>query len=137
MGEIGILNVGAGDNKLVFDKNDPAAMARAARMVKDMIRRGYVLLVEVGKDEKGVAQYQRATDFKEDTCEYIIADFDSAVASEEDSKEGENDKGIGGAKTQEMGTAPERARRSGKRKSSVIIPAHSTRAIAVGRTAGG
>lgn len=46
-GSVGILNVGAGDTKLIFDKNSPADCIRAARIVKDMLRRGYALLVEV------------------------------------------------------------------------------------------
>ena len=47
MGQIGVLNVGAGDTKLSFDKNNPAEMIRSARIVTDMLRRGYALLVEV------------------------------------------------------------------------------------------
>lgn len=47
MGQIGILNVGAGDTKISFDKNNPAERIRSARIVTDMLRRGYALLVEV------------------------------------------------------------------------------------------
>src|SRR6266446_2321255 len=74
-GEVRILNVGTGDIKLIFDKNNPAEMIRSARIVKDMIRRGYALLIEVERPD-GTKLYQRAWDFKEDTYEYIIADFD-------------------------------------------------------------
>ena len=52
MGQIGILNVGAGDTKLTFDKNNPAECIRSARIVTDMLRRGYALLIEV-TDKKG------------------------------------------------------------------------------------
>jgi hypothetical protein len=73
-GEIGILNVGAGDTKLVFDPTKPEDMKRAARTIKDMISRGYVILVEAGKDAKtGEPLYRRAQKFLEDTCEYVIA----------------------------------------------------------------
>ena len=49
-GSIAILNVGAGDTRLSFDKANPAEAIRAARIVKDMLRRGYALLVEVERD---------------------------------------------------------------------------------------
>lgn len=81
-GTVGILNVGAGDTKLSFDPRNPAERIRAARIVRDMIRRGYALLVEVAP-----GQYQRATDFDEARCEYIIADFDPVTAAEADSAE--------------------------------------------------
>ena len=71
-GEVAILNVGAGDTKLSFDPKDPAEAARASRIVKDMIRRGFVLLIEVGRNDKGPI-YQRAHDFDEATAEYIVA----------------------------------------------------------------
>ena len=72
-GEVGILNVGAGDTKLTFDPSKPDEVARSAQIVKDMIRRGFVLLIEVGQDEKGEAIYKRAHDFDESTAEYIVA----------------------------------------------------------------
>ena len=54
MGEVGILNVGAGDTKLVFDVKDPDAMAKAARIVEDMIKRGYKIMVEIERGGKSV-----------------------------------------------------------------------------------
>lgn len=87
---IGILNVGAGDTKLVFDKDNPEDCARAARTVADMVRRGYVILVEVGKAPDGEALYRRVKEFREDTCEYIIAgdvDITTGTAHEQSSNE--------------------------------------------------
>ena len=81
-GTVGVLNVGAGDTKLSFDPTNPAERIRAARIVKDMIRRGYALLIEVEKNPQGEPVYKRATDFDENTCEYIIADFDPVTAAE-------------------------------------------------------
>jgi hypothetical protein len=72
-GHVGILNVGAGDTKLSFDKNNPAERERAKRIVQDMLRKGYAILVEVGKAEDGEPIYRRAKDFDPETCEYIIA----------------------------------------------------------------
>lgn len=84
-GQVGILNVGAGDTKLVFDPSNPADCIRAARVVKDMIRRGYALLVDTGKRDAGDRPiYARAKDFDETKFEYIIADFDPLIAAEED-----------------------------------------------------
>lgn len=78
-GEIGVLNVGAGDIKLSFDPANPAERIRAARIVKDMIRRGYALLIQV--EEEGGKVWRRAVDFEESTCEYIIADFDPLASA--------------------------------------------------------
>jgi hypothetical protein len=64
LGELGILNVGAGDTKLTFDPSKPAEVKRAGKVVKDMLKRGFAILIEVGKDEKGPL-YRRATGFDE------------------------------------------------------------------------
>lgn len=127
MGEVGILNVGAGDNKLVFDPTDQAGMIRAARIVKDMIRRGYALLVEVGKTEDGKPKFQRATDFDETKCEYIIADFDGDAAREQDREE---------ARHGEKADTPT-PRATGGRGKTHRVGASQAKAISVGRTAGG
>lgn len=69
-GTLDILNVGAGDVTITFDKSNPAEAIRAKRIIKDMLRRGYALLVKM---EDG--SYQRAKSFDENTAEYIIADL--------------------------------------------------------------
>ena len=84
-----ILNVQGGDTKLTFDKDNPAECIRAARIVTDMLRRGYALLVEVETD--GVKKYQRVLEFRPDRYEYVIADFDPMVAAAEDAKEQNNE----------------------------------------------
>lgn len=139
MGELGILNVGAGDTRLIFDKSDPAEMIRSARIVRDMIRRGYALLVEVA-DNKGKKSYTRVYDFDENSCEYIIADLDPTVAATEDSKD-ENKAEPSSEASQELASdkkGPGRGNRSvqpgrGKRK----IAATGTTGVAVARSAGG
>lgn len=125
-GSVAILNVGSGDTKLSFDKSNPAECIRAARIVRDMLRRGYALLVDVGG---GV--FQRAHDFDENTCEYIIADFDPLVTEAEDKRE----------QTQTSQPSPAQGdaaipKRRGRPK-KVAIPADRARAVAVGRSAGG
>lgn len=113
VGTVGVLNVGAGDTKLSFDKTNPAERARAARIVTEMIRLGYSLLVEVDRD--GLKLFTRITEFDENTCEYIISDLDPAPAVE-----------------QESGAKPRSAKIVKRR-----LDAEKTRAVSVGRTAGG
>jgi len=123
-GEVGILNVGAGDVKLTFDKSNPAECIRAARIVKDMLRRGYALLVEVeGKD--GKKAYQRVQDFDENVYEYIVADFDPITAEQADREE---------AGEQEKDTAQAPRVGAGRRRR---LKATDTKAVAVARSAGG
>lgn len=56
IGELAILNVGVGDTKLSFDPSKPAEVERAKGVVMDMIRRGFVLLIEVGDFERAGGQ---------------------------------------------------------------------------------
>jgi hypothetical protein len=130
-GVVSILNVGAGDTKLSFDPKNPAERIRAGRVVKDMIRRGYALLVEVD------GSYVRATDFDETKCEYIIADFDPVIAAEtdrqdEDEEHGQSKPGAPKAKTPKP--EPQLTARRGRPRR---VDAGSARSTAVGRSAGG
>lgn len=132
-GEVGILNVGAGDTKLVFDPNNPQEMIRAARIVKDMIRRGYALLVEVKAPDVGQpSTYRRAYDFDESTCEYIIADLDPIAAERADNEEAETQEPASAADTADQPQA-KRAKAPRTRR----VRASTTRTVAVARTAGG
>lgn len=133
LGTVGILNVGAGDTKISFDKNNAQDRIRAARIVTDMLRRGYALLVEVERD--GVKTYERALAFKEDTCEYIIADFDgtgatAALARPEAESHAEPE-------APAESTAKGGAARGRKSKVRRTVPADRTNAVAVAPSAGG
>lgn len=134
-GELSVLNVGDGDTKLSFDRKNPAERIRAARIVRDMLRRGYALLVEVAPGE-----FQRATDFHEDVCEYVIADLDPITAAEADAQEEQNH----GQQSQEAITgteaptaAADAPQRRGRKPGTRAVPASSTRAVAVAPSAGG
>lgn len=118
MGQIGILNVGAGDTKLSFDPKNKAETERAAKIVKDMIRRGFAILIEVGKDERGPL-YRRAHDFDEQTHEYIIAGMP------DEQEEMSVKKPTGAQRGRRKGTTQQR------------VPANKTNAVAVARVAGG
>lgn len=118
-GEVGILNVGAGDTKLSFDPSKPEEVKRASEVVTDMLRRGFAIFVEVGRDDKGPL-YRKATAFDPETAEYIIA---GGPADQEE------------ASVQEPASAPPRHRSrkaAGKRVSAAKVGA-----VAVAPTAGG
>lgn len=117
-GSVGILNVGAGDTKLTFDPDNPLERERAARIVTDMLKRGYALLIQVGVDD-GEPIYRRAKGFDPKTCEYIISG--------------------GPDETVEIGHEPKEEQTKPKRKPGRPrkIPADKVHAVAVGRTAGG
>jgi hypothetical protein len=76
MGTLKILSVGQGDIKITFDRNDIQEQIRAKRMVEEMLRRGYCLLVEQA------GKMSRAVGFDPDTYEYIVADYDPLAATE-------------------------------------------------------
>jgi hypothetical protein len=146
-GTVGILNVGAGDITLSFDPANAIERIRSARIVRDMIRRGYALLVEVERD--GVKSFERALDFDEAHCRYLIADFAPETVEREFSrplaelaidKGMENDHGESGtaaeAETPET-SAGKGTKKSGRRGKFKSVDAGTTRAVAVGRSSGG
>ena len=136
-GSIGILNVGAGDTKLTFDKNNPAECIRSARIVTDMLRRGYALLVET-TDAKGEKAFQRVISFREDVCEYIIADLDPILAAKADeASHAEDGQEAAAAEGPEGTRAAKGKARKPKSPAVRAIPASSTRGVAVARSAGG
>lgn len=118
IGTVGILNVGAGDTKLTFDRKNPKERERAAKIVTDMLKRGYALLIEV-RQKNGEALYRRATGFDPKTCEYIIAGGPDETID------------IG------AGSAPAAPPKRRGRPPKVRVKAESARAVAVSRTAGG
>lgn len=141
-GTLGVLNVGAGDTKLVFNGSDPAERIRAARIVKDMLRRGYALLIRDPADTAPDAPLTRVLDFREDTCEYIIADLDPIAAARADEADHAEDEASAeappgaGETSQEAPAGHGTARRRG-RGGTKTIPAARTSGVAVARSAGG
>ena len=138
MGQIGILSVGAGDTKLTFDKSNPAETIRSGRIVKDMLRRGYALLVEV-PDGKGGTTMTRVHDFDPETSEYIIADLDPLQAAKADEAEHVEPSGAaarGEAGAQGGGAGNPEPRRRG-RPPKIRVAASGTSGVAVARSAGG
>lgn len=126
MGGLAVLNVGSGDTKLSFDRKKPAERERCARIVEDMLKRGYAILVEVGK-RKGKPLYQSATGFDPKTCEYLIV----GLPQEE---EGEIARIVDVPQDLERGRTPliKRGRPPVTRKDAT-----TTNAVAISRSAGG
>lgn len=112
-GELRILNVGMGDTKLTFDKKNPQETERAGKVIQDMLKRGYALLVQVGK-RKGQPVYQRATGFDPKTNEYIVM--------------GAPDE------TVDIGATP---RKAAKKPQAKRYKAEESKALSVARSAGG
>lgn len=132
-GNLAILNVGSGDTKLSFDKSNPAECIRAARIVKDMLKRGYALLIEVGKDADGRAKYQRVLSFDENVCEYIIADLDPTAV------EAQGEENVGATPGYDV-VGPNfigKPVKPGKKDRVKRVAADSATGVAVAPTAGG
>lgn len=142
-GTVGILNVGAGDMRLSFDKANPAEAIRAKRVVKDMLRRGYALMVEV--ERNGEKCFERALDFDDKTDSYLVADFDPVTEEDRDAMaaatrdaiwDKEKERGEVVAPEAETNT-PGLRKNAGAKRGRKPIAANSARAVAVGRSAGG
>jgi hypothetical protein len=86
VGQLEVLSVGQGHIRIKFDKDDAVEFQRARRIIADMLKRGYVLLVE--HDGK----LQRVRRFDETTDEYIVADGPLNATDEEESPPAEQAK---------------------------------------------
>ncbi len=122
MGTLSVLNVGGGDIRISFDKASAAEAIRAKRVITDMMRRGYAVLIEVD------GAFQRAVDFDENVGEYIIADYDPMVETT-GAEDGEQEERI---------ERPEIAVQKAKRKTTRRrISMERANAVGVARSAGG
>jgi hypothetical protein len=130
-GVLEILNVAAGDVKLTFDKGNPIETIRAKRIVVDMLRRGYALVVEV--ERGGKRAYERVQEFDEKNGEYIIADFDPVIAQEADKADGELPP-LPLRQHDISAPAPQPVAKKGGR---TRLPMETTKATGIGRSAGG
>lgn len=123
-GQLAILNVSAGDTKLTFDPGNKGETRRACAVVTDMLRRGFCVLVEVGKNEQGPL-YQRVKAFDPLTAEYIIAG--------EPPEQEEQPAHV------EAPSSPPPSRARGRKASATVqrIDARKSSAVAIAPTAGG
>ena len=124
-GHLTILTVGDGDTTLTFDPKKPAECARAKKVVDDMLKRGFAILVEVGKRD-GEPLYQRAKAFDPETAEYIIVGAPDDEEAEEE------------AAPPPKPSRPRRKAAGTKRKPRTRrVKADGANAVGVARTAGG
>lgn len=136
MGSLACLNVSGGDIKISFDTNDAAEAIRAKRMIVDMLKRGYALLIEVN------GKFTRCLEFKEDVGEYIVADFDPVIADEVDKNDSleRNEKTTEGApdsgQSEDLANTKKTRGRPSKSK-TVAIPMAQAKARAVAPSSGG
>jgi|GEM_PF-1875406 len=137
-----ILNCQAGDTKLTFDTGNVSDTIRAKRIVTDMLRRGYALVVEIERD--GKKAYERVQAFDEVKGEYLIIDLDPLVAQKTDEQECPEKQ----PPTEPLGDSDQtrchcgrplhhRGSHSGPRNKYQRLPMESTKATGIGRSAGG
>jgi hypothetical protein len=108
-GMLEVLSVGKGDLKLTFGGDDPEEIAKARKVIQEMLRKGYGIFVET---DKGLTRVKR---FSPKRMTYVIVE----VAD--------------GEPADVPGQAPTRQRRTEERH----VPVAGSRAKAIGRTAGG
>jgi hypothetical protein len=154
-GVLEILNVQGGDVKITFDQQNVSDAIRARRIVTDMLRRGYALVVEI--ERNGEKAYERIQGFDEARGEYIVADFDAMAAHESDMddaadrlrKVAEQEDRLRELNRRAAAYPPEEAapkmdeeepaatEKKKQGRPSTRMPMESTKATAVGRSAGG
>ena len=114
-GSLSVLNVGAGDISITFNQHDTGERDKALRMLKDMQKRGYAILVRLDD-----GTYTRALEIDETHGCYVIQEPEELPATP-----------TGEAPPSD---APATKRRGRPRKSVPIEKAHAT---GVARSAGG
>jgi hypothetical protein len=117
-----ILNVGAGHRTVEFDPSDDAQRAKTAVMIADMLKRGYSIFVDIG------GSHVRVRRFIAQHHAYLI-----------DEPEDEQTRAESDTETCRCGKRKgHRGRCLGsKRSQGREIPVGASRAVAVGRSAGG
>jgi len=119
---VSILNVSDGDTKLIFDTDKPVERERAARIITDMLRRGYAIMAYIGNNKDGEATYKRATGFDAATAEYLI----TGLSPEEET-----------AIAEQLGLQPPPKAKGRRGRRVTRVPAQSVPAIASARAARG
>lgn len=126
MGSLSCLNVSGGDIAISFDTNDAAEAIRARRIIVDMLKRGYALMV---KGDDGT--YSRALEFDETKGEYIMADYDPSAETPDEAQAG-----AASDETEKVQAKATRATKKGGRGRR-RRPMETADCVAVARSAGG
>lgn len=129
-GSLCVLNVGAGDVRLSFNHHDKSEKAKALRMLKDMIRRGYAVLIQL---EDG--SYTRAIEVDATRGTYVIQEPDSDVVIDVEREQKALPPATG---LDEVPLKKRRGRPPGKRGAQRRhVPIATSHAVGVARSAGG
>ena len=121
IGSLSVLNVGAGDIKVVFNKDDKGESKRAIRMLSDMQQRGYLIAVELPD-----GSYTRAERIDATRGRYVITVPDDVADPAEAEPVAATRKG-----------STKKSVVKGKRGRKVSVPIQKARAVGVARSAGG
>lgn len=114
-GELSILNCRAGDIRIPLDEAKPIELAKAKQQVTDMLKRGYLLAIEID----GILQPVKS--FDAETGEYIVEEL---VPSDE------------GEAVYEPVELPKKVRPKGK-TTKKRVPMTSVKATGIPPTGGG
>jgi len=114
-GELSVLSCSAGDIRVKVDPKDPVTVERAKKMIQDMLKRGYLLAIEID------GKLEMVKEFDPKTGEYII--IESVTAAEEEP-------------TDEPVTSTEPVAKRGRGRPK-RIPMTEAKVTGVPRTAGG
>jgi hypothetical protein len=130
-GSLNVLNVGAGDIKVVFNKENQDETAKAIKMLTDMQKRGYVIAIEMPD-----GTYERAVSIDATNNRYIINVPDEETALPPEAEVVSCACGCGGAVSPgKKWIIGHHRRKSGEHK--VSLPVRSTKAYGIARSAGG
>jgi len=139
MGKLNVLSVNDGDIEITFDNQNAAECIRAKRIINDMLRRGYALLVELPD-----GTYTRVRKFIEKHGKYIIADFAPVEESEyyEQPREDQEKPKIekiepADPEAKYVGEKKRPGRPAGKKNKGTEVAMEKVNAVAVAPTAGG
>lgn len=142
-GSLTILNTGAGDIQITYDKEDEADVLRALTMLQDMQRRGYAILLKVAGEEGWV----RADRIDVERREYVYTVERTASAASATVEVSVRMPAPGAAEPEEAEEAaaepeepaPRRGGRRGRKASTEEqrAPVGKTHAVGVARSAGG
>lgn len=130
VGEISILNVASGDIEIRFDGKNPMETERAKQVIQHMLRCGYALFVKQGDT------WARVSEFDPATSSYVIASWPTAMPATE-APEIPEQPGVEATSEPAATVEPGEPKLRRGRPRKVKVPMEKSKAVAVGRSAGG
>lgn len=119
-GVLDVLQIGRGHLRMTIEEGNGVDVERAKRVLGDMMRRGYAIFVE---DPDGSTH--RVLEFDPARFVYVIDDTMSAVPA------------TGPVTADAAGENPPARKQAPRKRATKTVPVGSSRATAVGRSAGG